>query len=180
MTAQETDSVFYEGRKYDLIGSSRGELLFDIFKFGLKPEMISTACYRGFYCDYTLNTKGLFVRKLTVYDKSGNYPVIRSVKPEIVEDYLAVYNKPDIKIRLSGRFRIARGFMDEYYIHMGYQKPSTYRTVIDFTLSKGKLVSITDRSEEAEKIRGLYKEYYGKMHLLDKIDSAFSLDMDFE
>ena len=106
MTAQETDSVFYKGRKYDLIGSSRGELLFDIFKFGLKPEMISTACYRGFFCDYTLNTNGLFVRKLTVYDKSGNYPVIRSVKPKIVEDYLAVYNKPDIKGRVrQGQIR---------------------------------------------------------------------------
>jgi hypothetical protein len=179
MTSQVTDTVKYKGKNYELIGSSRGELLFNIYKLGLYPDMISTACYRGFYCEYELTEKGLFLRKLTVRDGSGNYPRIGTVKPKI-EEYQAVYKKLDIKVRLSGKFRIARGFIQKYYIHMGYQKASAFRNVIDFSLSRGKIININDRSAEIKKIRGLYKKYYDKGNIIANIETAFSLDPDIE
>jgi hypothetical protein len=177
MTSQVTDTVKYKGKNYELIGSSRGELLFNIYKYGLNPTMMHTACYRGFFCSYELTEEGLFLQKLTVRDESNKYPEINGVKPKI-RKYEAVYNELKLKIRLSGRFRIARGFIQEYYIHMGYQKASSFTSVIDFELSRGKLSGIKDRSAEVEKIRGLYKKYYDNPNMIDKIETAFSLDMD--
>ncbi|HQO09768.1 MAG TPA: hypothetical protein PLK90_07970 [Clostridiales bacterium] len=58
MTSKVTDRVKYKGKNYELIGSSRGELLFNIFKYGLNPAMMHTGCYRGFYCGYELHHAG--------------------------------------------------------------------------------------------------------------------------
>lgn len=177
MTSQVTDRVKYKGKNYELIGSSRGELLFNIFKYGLNPTMMHTACYRGFFCEYELTEEGLFLQKLTFYDESKKYPEINGIKPKIKE-YEAVYNGLKLKIRLSGRFRIARGFIQKYYIHMGYQKASAFRSVTDFELSRGRVTGIKDRSAEAKKLRGLYKKFYEKGNVIANIETAFSLDMD--
>lgn len=60
MTAQIPDRLRYAGRQYLVLGA-RGNGHFDPTRFGLKVRMISTACYRGFHCSYTLDTDGLLL-----------------------------------------------------------------------------------------------------------------------
>ncbi len=62
---------------------------------------------------------------------------------------------------------------------MGFQKPSSYKTVIDFKLEKGKVIEMKDRSEEAAIIRGKFHDRYND-GLINKIDEAFSLEMGFD
>ena len=53
MTAQISDSVRFEGRTYSLVGVN-GSGLFDPEALGLRAVASSTACWRGFYCTYTV------------------------------------------------------------------------------------------------------------------------------
>jgi hypothetical protein len=37
----------------------------------LQPEMMHTACYRGFYLGYSLTKNGVFLRRIKVRDSRG-------------------------------------------------------------------------------------------------------------
>ena len=79
----------------------------------------------------------------------------------------------------TGKIRLAKDFIEELYIHMGYQKPTAFKTVLDITLKDGQIVEINDRSQEIEQKRGAFKKHY-ESNLIETIDDAFSLDMDLE
>jgi hypothetical protein len=83
-------------------------------------------------------------------------------------------------VQFSGKIRLANGFIQEFYIHMGYQKPTSFKTVLDITLKDGRVVEIKDRSEEMEKKRGAFKKAYESGEMKKSIEDAFSLDMKLE
>src|SRR5262249_23756305 len=51
MTAQISDVVVYRGRPHGIAGVN-GSGLFDPREHGIRPTMISTACWRGYHCTY--------------------------------------------------------------------------------------------------------------------------------
>lgn len=65
MTAQISDTIQYQGKDYELAGIN-GDGLFDPFEIGIKPVMLSTACYRGFYCRYKVQDAKLFLKDVTI------------------------------------------------------------------------------------------------------------------
>ena len=143
------------------------------------PEMMGTGCYRGFYATYELTDKALFLLDLTLREMLGNYLPINGVEPEKA-DYQATYRNLHIEIPFTGKIRLAKDFIQELYIHMGFQKASAFKTVIDFTIKNGKIILIKDRSAEMKKKRGAFKKHYESGNLMDTIEDAFSLDMDQE
>lgn len=92
----------------------------------------------------------------------------------------ASYSGLNEKINFTGKIRIAKDFVNELYIHMGYQKPTSFRTVLDVTLRNKWLAKIQDRSEEMELKRGEFKAYYDSGNMMQTIEDSFSLDMDVE
>lgn len=178
MTAQITDSFIFQGDRYSLIGIE-GSSLVSPRQFGMIPEMISTGCYRGFHATYELTNEALFLRDLTLREMLGNYLPINGVEPE-KEDYQATYRNLRIEIPFTGKIRLAKDFIPELYIHMGFQKPTAFKTVLDITLKDGIIIKIRDRSEDMERKRGAFKKHYESGNLMDTIDDAFSLDMDLE
>jgi hypothetical protein len=178
MTAQVPDTFIYKRKKYDLVGIT-GSPLISPEDFGMEPEMLHTACSRGFYATYEIIKGGIFLKELTMREKDSNYKPINKVMPKQGEDGF-VYSNIDLQLTFSGKLRLARDFIPEFYIHMGFQKPTAYKTVIDLGFEQGHLVEVKDRSEEAETKRGAFKERYGKGNLFMSIDEAFSLDMDLE
>ena len=58
MTGQIADRFFYQHEQYQLVGMN-GHGLPTPFEFGLQPVMMHTACYRGYYCDYTIRDEHL-------------------------------------------------------------------------------------------------------------------------
>jgi hypothetical protein len=178
MTAQIPDTFLFNGDEYSLIGMTEG-MLVTPEQFGMEPEMLHTACYRGFYATYELTDEALYLREVTLREKNGKYLPIGDIQPKI-EDYQATYHGLSEVIPFTGKIRLAKDFIKELYIHMGYQKPTAFKTVLDITLKEGKVVEIRDRSKAMEQKRGAFKKHYESGNMLQTIDEAFSLDMDLE
>lgn len=187
MTSQIPDTFLFKGEEFSLVGMTDGDL-FIPEELGMLPEMIHTACYRGYFATYELTENGLFIRSLTINDKSGSYPAIGGIKPKF-EKYKSgsklcihsgTYDGLNVSIKFTGKIRLAKDFIKDLYIHMGYQKATSFKTVLDITLKNKWLVKIDDRSQEMEMKRGEFKKYYDAGNMTATIENAFSLDMDLE
>lgn len=178
MTAQISDTFLFKSDEYSLIGMTEGDLA-SPEQFGMKPKMLHTACYRGFYATYELTEEGLYLRELTLKERNGKYLPIGGTQPK-KENYQATYHGLSEVIPFTGKIRLAKDFIQELYIHMGHQKPTSFKTVLDITMKNGKVVEIRDRSQEMEKKRGAFKKHYESGNMVETIDEAFSLDMDLE
>ncbi len=112
-------------------------------KTSLPPVTVSwyhpdhTACYRGFYATYELTEEGLYLRELTLSEKNGDYLPLEGIEPA-KEDYQATYYGLSVVVPFTGKIRLAKDFIEELYIHMGYQKPTAFKTVLDLTLKDGR------------------------------------------
>ena len=178
MTSQISDKFLFKGDEYSLIAMTEGSLA-SPEQFGMEPEMIHTACYRGFYATYELTGDALYLRALTLREKNGNYLPIGTIQP-VTEDYQATYRGLSEVIPFTGKIRLAKDFIEEMYIHMGYQKPTSFKVVLDIALKDGQVVEIRDRSQEMEQKRGAFKQHYESGDMVQTIEEAFSLDMDLE
>lgn len=112
-------------------------------------------------------------------DKNGNYPAIHGVSPKM-EKSMAVYENLNVPVHFTGKMRLAKGFLPEFYVHMGFQKPTAYWTVLDLTFENGQLVKVEDCSKEMEAKRGKFKRQYEEGDISQRIMEAFSLDMGIE
>jgi hypothetical protein len=112
MTAQISDTVLYQNNEYSLIGRDGGDLVTPEY-FGMEAEMISTACYRGFYATYALIDTGIVIRDFTLRAVANNYLPIQGIEP-IVEDGKGTYHLLDAPISYTGRIRIARRLLRSY------------------------------------------------------------------
>ena len=178
MTAQTSDTFLFKGDTYDLIGMTEGDLA-SPQQFGMEPIMISTGCWRGFYATYELTDDALYLRELTLREKSGNYLLIGETRP-FKENHQATYIGLSEVIRFTGKIRLAKDFISELYIHLGYQKSTAFKTVLDIALKDGHVVEIRDRSQEIELKRGAFKKRLESGDLELMIGEAFSCDMDFD
>jgi len=180
MTAQISDTFIFKGEQYSLIGMEGGDLI-SPEHFGMHPEMLHTACYRGFYATYELTEKELYLRELTLCEKDGNYLPINGVLPE-KENHQASYHNLSILLPFTGRIRLAKDFIQDLYTHMGFQKPTAFRTVYDITLENSRVIELKDRSRDMEKKRGAFRRYYRRLiqaiQREDEVSKAFSLAMD--
>ena len=64
-----------------------------------------------------------------------------------------VYENVQLLIPYTGKILLGKDFLREYYIHMGYQRPFAYKTLMEFIFEDGIPLDIIDHSETAEKIR---------------------------
>jgi hypothetical protein len=179
-TAQIPDTFIFEANEYSLIGKTEGDFATPE-QFGMSAIMMHTACYRGYYATYELRKEGLFLIEFTLREKDGNYLPISGKLPVVDAKHLqATYSHLNVVVTFSGKIRLGKDFIKDLYIHMGYQKPTAFKTVLDITLKDGRLIEIKDRSEEMEKRRGAFKKAYESGELNKSIDDAFSLDLKLE
>lgn len=175
MTAQFSDNVFFNGTEYSIIGVNGGDL-FDPHKIGFKQTGFSTACYSGYYCTYSITDNKLLLKDLTLYSKDRKL-IVNGKKPKISQGN-AFYSAVELPILFTGILRLGTDFIDEAYVHMGFQKPTAYLKVIDLKLQDGILVSVKDRSSEVEEKRNspppIPKE------LTEWIEDRFSLDLEWD
>ena len=187
MTAQITDSFLFKRKSYQLIGITEGDL-FSSQDFGIEADCMDTSCWRGFYSTYEIIDKVIFLKEMTILlapRKDGNYKAINNVLPQQISDYEALYKDINLPVSsFTGKLRIARGFIDELYVHMGFPKPSAFKTVLDLAFEDSKLKKTKNRSREMKKKRGTFKKLYNKYCNSGKIgqavEEAFSLDMGLE
>lgn len=163
MTGQISDSLRLDGESFQILGID-GDTLFDPSAHGLKPTTIHTACWRGWYAGFAVRDGALVLADLTVNDADGNYPALNGVVPAAPRSEPRAGGPPftpiertyrDVGLPLSftGTLTVGTDFIQELYVHMGYQTPDRFRRVLDLRFEGGTLVETTDRSAEMEAAR---------------------------
>ncbi|MCI0711101.1 MAG: hypothetical protein L0154_13170 [Chloroflexi bacterium] len=186
MTAQITDTVFYQNSKHEIVGI-KGKGLIDPTNFGLNPIMIHTACYRGYYLEYSVLNDKLLLTRMNVKDSNETYPPISGVEPSLLyyeshdgekrERSERCYEGLRVPVPFSGGLLIARDFIREMYVHMGFQKPTSFRAVHELLVDNGNITRMIDHSESVSKLR---RKMQGQSpepdDLMGWINDMFSLD----
>ena len=177
MTAQIQDCYKHRRKEYSLV-AKQGQICFKPEEYGLKPMAVCTACWRGYWCEYNVNSKGLFLKNLYIFTDDNKYPPINGVNVSEIEydDCIQCtigedgewirkkaktekhmghreYKNLNIPIKYTGKLLLGNDFLREYYIHMGFQQGWAYRELLEFEFKEGKLVQKNDYSEAAEKMR---------------------------
>jgi hypothetical protein len=153
MTAQIPDTVVYRGQgNHALVGIS-GSGLFDPSEHGLRVGMISTACWRGFLCEYTVEDGQLF---LTVLELGMAEPPTELFGAHVRRGRAAVYRPIRVRQPFTGGLLLGDGFIHELYVHMGHQPAWKYTTVLELTFDDGQLTAVHDRSELMARRRATY------------------------
>lgn len=179
MTAQIGDIYKYENKEYNIVALSM-PTKFKPEKYGLKTDPSSTACWRGYWCEYNIIKDGLFLETLFLHNNDEDYPTLNGVdvlpqefiececydmkdekwKKTIRPAYYGhrVYKNINLPMKYSGKILLGDGFIREYYFHMGYQQGWAYKRLIELVLKKGKLVECNDLSELAKEQRKKIRE----------------------
>ena len=158
MTAQVGDSFIYKGDDYS-IGAISEPIQFNPLEYGIKPVACCTACWNGYWCDYHISKEGIILENLYINAKDNYYPEINNVSPEREgkKSFLYMghhlYKNINIFMEYTGKILIGKDFINEYYIHMGYQRAWAYEVLEEVIFDKGKLIKTVDHSEMAKKLR---------------------------
>jgi hypothetical protein len=153
MTGQISDSFLYNGEEYFIVGIDGNEL-FDPLSFDIETIPASTACWRGFQAFYSINEEVLVLQNLFISMKEKKE--INGNKPSKGESFFK-YQFPELNLKMNftGTILVARNFIQEMYIHMGFQRPMSYENVLELHFVKGKLTREKDLSKKMEELRNI-------------------------
>lgn len=164
MTAQISDSVRFQNQEWE-IAALRGGELFEPSAFGIEPQGSSTACWRGFYCQYGVAWKRLTLKHLEIGVALQAEPLgvaLHGHLPTKSTRYGTCgqwnYRNIALPIPFSGGIVLARGFIDELYVHMGFHPAWKYKRVCELLFENGTLLQTHDRSEAVALVRAGYGE----------------------
>lgn len=87
MTAQIPDTYTYDGKEYNIVAMS-SHIGFNPKDYGLEPQASSTACWRGYWCEYAIKNGRLVLERLFLFNADDNYPDFNgiSVLPQEYEE----------------------------------------------------------------------------------------------
>ena len=163
VTAQIDDLFRYQDVEYSVSGISE-EKLFHPSLLGLRPVKTSTGCWRGYQAVFAIADSRLVLHTLHVNLFSGDEdftrqegPPVNGISPTgpLGEDdrFNNHYVGVDYHLEYTGGLLLARGFIDELYVHMGFHPAWKYTNVIELVFRNGVLDHEFDRSEQMAEIR---------------------------
>jgi hypothetical protein len=177
MTAQMHDKFLYEGEELSItkIGCDLGWSPQRDLR--LRPEAVSSGCWRGYKIFLAIDEeKQLFISRLginlyKVAESRHEYghiigPKINGIMPEIDRDrdglgFNNIYEGVNIPLGVTGEIVISKNFIQEMYVHMGYQDSNRFATVFELNFQDGKLVGEEDISSEMARERSKLPEADG-------------------
>lgn len=199
MTYQIPHTCIFKRKKYSLLGSN-GSGLFHPADHGIKVQYISTGCWRGFQCTYTIKKSRLFLTTvhlgLDYFDKATDSVVLFGRKPERYMQSGTQYEGRKIvktwsessdyridslhePIGFTGGILIGNGSMRDYMIGRPLY---SFELLHEIIFENGKVVAHFDRFKEMEEIRRFIAEQSDDMpHFLapdlhERIKEAFLLE----
>jgi hypothetical protein len=107
--------------------------------------MLSTGCWRGYRCEYTVDDDQLFLTALEVSaaDPPGE---LFGARVRLDGDAPA-YSPIRVRQEFTGGLLLGTGFIEDLYVNMGHHPAWKYITVLEFTFDDGQLAAVHDRSE---------------------------------
>ena len=198
MTAQIGDIYKYKKKEFTVVALS-SVMLFDPKNYGMEPHASSTACWRGYWCEYAIEDDELLLKDLYLYNSDDKYPPLNGVEVSLPEfkEYKCqggkkiimkaqfghrVYMDVNIPIPYTGKILLGDGFMREYYIHMGFQRGWAYKNLIELVFEEGILLECNDLSHIAKAqreamVQGNINPQRPDVDILSNfVDDCFSLD----
>ena len=202
MTAQIPDIVTYRGQQYSVAGVV-GTGLFKPEDHGLVPHALSTACWRGFHCEYAVQDAVLLLEQVNIGLSEEDFASGTLVFGRAFESYsfeakklekgvwvpvTAVAHDKRVRglhqpMRFTGGLLLGGEFIREMYVHMCFHPAHKFRVVLELIFEDGNLQKAFDRSEEVANFRkamasdlGLPERRPSKQAIEDWIKSTFSLD----
>ncbi|MCP3167331.1 hypothetical protein [Myxococcus qinghaiensis] len=161
MTAQISDTLIFREQEFVLAAAS-GEGLFEPPQHGLAPEMISTACYRGYWCTYEVIAESLRLQQLhiglpppaAIAARHGKGPSLFEQLPVYSEQFHCIaYRNLSAPVPFTGGLLLAADFVRELYVHMGFHPVWKFRRVYELLFEGGTLVQTRDCSSEMARLR---------------------------
>lgn len=165
MTAQATDAVLLHGERFLICGVNGSELA-DPSQWGLKPEMPSTACYRGWVAEYRIDDRielaNLYVfhdAGLPVKNRKPNGPVINGIAPQEPDasgsaiGFNCLYKDLGLPIQFTGGLLLGTGFVRGLMVNMGFHPFWKFEKVHELMFEQGRVLSCVDKSEVASTVR---------------------------
>ena len=146
LTGQVSDEFRYNGEVFALVGI-KGEGLYTPLDFDMKTTMASTACWRGYQMLYDC-VDGKMILDRMLANPTEPKPV-NGIEPHSYEHrfiFNYVYEDLGLKTKFTGTLLLGKDFIDEMYVHMGFQSPESYRTVIELEIMDGNIIKETDLS----------------------------------
>ncbi|TFG30138.1 MAG: hypothetical protein EU532_01500 [Promethearchaeota archaeon] len=157
MTAQIPDEFIYNNESFSLVGL-KGEGLYCPENFGIEPYSRCTSCWRGHVMRYIFANEELILNSMFVNAK--NPPKVNCIEPRAFKnednpifDYY--YENLNLKSEFTGKILLAKDFIDSMYVHMGFQRPMAYKTVIEIRVENGTIISTSDLSKKMEEYRNV-------------------------
>jgi hypothetical protein len=164
------------GQEWIVAGISSGELFNPSAEFGIKPVGSASCCWRGYIAAYAIHDGRLVIEDLHLNlreiiedapkrsrrPKLGRAlagPEINGHKPE--KGGLICNNRYrgiDYPLNYTGGLFLARDFVKDLYVHMGFHAPWKYRHVIQLNFDGGLLLREADLSETMAEVRRRYRE----------------------
>ncbi|MFW9812221.1 MAG: hypothetical protein ACFFF9_07140 [Candidatus Thorarchaeota archaeon] len=153
MTGQISDEVRYNGETYSLIGVN-GEGLPVPVDFGMETTMATTACWRGYQMFYACVDDEIFLDAMLA--NPIEVKPVNGVEPRKPKDgwgFKHFYEDIGLKIKFTGRILIGRDFIQEMYVHMGFQSAESYYDVLELHVEDGNIVNVINLREVMEQRR---------------------------
>ena len=135
---------------------------FNPTKYGIIPKSICTSCWDGYWCAYGLVNGKFCLKELYINSENGRYPPIEGILPDrrcrwlghayIEYDGYHCYSL-NMEIPYTGKILVGEGFLSDYYIHMGRQRPWAWEKLTELLFLDGRLIEVNDQSAIAAKIR---------------------------
>jgi len=178
MTSQIPDIFKFNGEEFDIVGID-GPDLFDPNNEGFKPQMTTTACWRGFQLKFGANNKEIYLDEMSIRQEEGI--VFKGRKPIQGERrFTHKYVDMNYKLPFTGRLLIAKNFIQSMYVHMGYQRPIAYRTVFELVIKEGDVLEVIDHSKYYKVLRkkdpdkDAYPKTSSEEDIRDFVEKSFS------
>lgn len=183
MTNQIPDEFVLHDESFSLVGLKSLDSL-SPENFGIVPYSGCTACWRGYVMRYIFINDQLILDGMEVNAK--NPPKINSVEPQEGNRLFKYnYKKLNLKTIFTGKLLLAKDFIQSMYVHMGFQRPITFKTVIEIKVNDGNVISLMDLSRKMEELRsqdsnrGAQPPSNSQKDIEEWVKQTFSLDYDF-
>ncbi len=111
---------------------------------------------------------------------------INDNEPQTGNRFFKYYYK-DLKLKsnFTGSILLAKDFINSMYVHMGFQRPIAFETVVEINAENGEIISVKDLSKQIEEYRnqnankGAQPRSDSQNDIKKWVNETFSLDYDF-
>ena len=175
MTRQIPDTVIYKGGEYVLAGL-KGKGLLTPTDLNIVTKGLATACYRGYYCQYSCIDNFLFLTELSVFNEPNQLPSLQGIVPSAILDMFARYQDLKIQCPFSGGLVIVKNLVAP---NRTLPSPLEYNEVVEIIFEQGMLQGEIDYSSKVNMFRNILDEMWGKLandpsELTDKLSKWIS------